>query len=165
MNPAPPDPSSAPSKPFKAEIFGRYYLVDQIATGGMAEIFKAKTFGHGGFENIVVIKKILSHISENPQFVRMFMDEAKITALLQHGNIVRIYDFGKLDKNYFIAMECVEGKDVKQLLRKLAERRKLIPREFAVYIAMEAAKGLDYAHKRTTLQGSALNIVHRDVSP
>ena len=133
--------------------------------GGMAEIFKAKTFGHGGFENVVVIKRILAHLSENPSFVKMFMDEAKITALLQHGNIVRIYDFGKIDRNYFIAMECVEGKDVKQVLRKLAERRKLIPREFAVYIAMEAAKGLDYAHKRTTLQGSPLDIVHRDVSP
>ncbi len=133
--------------------------------GGMAEIFKAKTFGHGGFENVVVIKRILAHLSENPSFVKMFMDEAKITALLQHGNIVRIYDFGKIDRNYFIAMECVEGKDVKQVLRKLAERRKLIPREFAVYIAMEAAKGLDYAHKRTTLQGAPLDIVHRDVSP
>lgn len=166
MNPAPPDPAtSAPSKPFKAEIFGRYYLVDQIATGGMAEIFKAKTFGHGGFENVVVIKKILSHISENPQFVRMFMDEARITARLQHANIIRIYDFGKFDKNYFITMECVEGKDVKMVLRKLAERRKLIPREFAVYIAMEAAKGLDYAHKHETNKGTALKIVHRDVSP
>jgi hypothetical protein len=95
----------------------------------------------------------------------MFLDEAKVTALLQHNNVVRIYDFGKLRENYFIAMECVEGKDVKLILRKLAERRKLLPREFAVYIAMEAAKGLDYAHKRTTLQGQPLDIVHRDVSP
>ncbi|HND32824.1 MAG TPA: protein kinase, partial [Myxococcota bacterium] len=156
MDPAQPSPSAdTPRAPgFTPEAFGRYYLVDRIAMGGMAEIFKAKTFGHGGFENVVVIKRILAHLSENPSFVKMFMDEAKITALLQHGNIVRIYDFGKIDRNYFIAMECVEGKDVKQVLRKLAERRKLIPREFAVYIAMEAAKGLDYAHKRTTLQGA-----------
>jgi serine/threonine protein kinase len=161
--PAPAAPAQQPS--FTPEAFGKYYLVDRIAMGGMAEIFKAKTFGVGGFENLLVIKRILAHLSENDQFVRMFMDEAKVSALLQNSNIVRIYDFGKLRTNYFIAMECVEGKDVKLILRKLAERRKLLPREFAVYIAMEAAKGLDYAHKRTTLQGQPLNIVHRDVSP
>lgn len=150
---------------FAPEVFGKYYLVDKIAVGGMAEIFKAKTFGAGGFEAVSVIKRILKHLSDNEQFVRMFMDEAKVSALLHHNNVVRIFDFGKQRDNYFIAMEYVEGKDVKQILRKLAERRKLLPQEFAVYIAMEAAKGLDYAHKRTTLQGAPLNIVHRDVSP
>ncbi len=167
MNPSVPASDRQPQKAaaFTPEAFGKYFLVDKIAMGGMAEIFKAKTFGHGGFENLLVIKRILSHLSDNEQFVRMFMDEAKVSALLQHNNVVRIYDFGKLRENYFIAMECVEGKDVKLILRKLAERRKLLPREFAVYIAMEAAKGLDYAHKRTTLQGQALEIVHRDVSP
>ena len=167
MDPVQPSaqPEAARPPAFAPEAFGRYYLIDRIAMGGMAEIFKAKTFGHGGFENILVIKRILTHLSEDQQFVRMFMDEAKITALLQHTNIVRIYDFGKIQSNYFIAMECVEGKDAKQILRKMAERRKLLPREFAVYITMEAAKGLDYAHKRTTLQGQPLNIVHRDVSP
>lgn len=149
---------------FRPEVFGRYYFVDKIAMGGMAEIFKAKTFGYGGFENVLAIKRILPHLSDNPQFVKMFMDEAKVTALLNHGNIVRIYDFGKIDRNYFISMECVEGKDVKQVLKKLTERRKTLPREFAVYIAMEAAKGLDFAHKRASNQGS-LGIVHRDVSP
>lgn len=150
---------------FAPEAFGRYFLVDRVAVGGMAEIFKAKTFGHGGFENTLVIKRILAHLSGNDQFVRMFMDEAKVSALLQHNNIVRIYDFGKIRENYFIAMEHVDGKDVKQILRKLAERRKILPVDFAVYVAQEAAKGLDYAHKRTTSQGQPLNIVHRDVSP
>jgi serine/threonine protein kinase len=168
MNPSAPvsdRPEPQKGAAFTPESFGKYFLVDKIAMGGMAEIFKAKSFGHGGFENLLVIKRILSHLSDNEQFVRMFMDEAKVSALLQHNNVVRIYDFGKLRENYFIAMECVEGKDVKLILRKLAERRKLLPREFAVYIAMEAAKGLDYAHKRTTLQGQPLSIVHRDVSP
>ena len=162
--PAPNDEGSS-AAPFNPEAFGKYYLIDRIAMGGMAEIFRAKSFGHGGFENLVVIKRILAHLSVNDQFVRMFMDEAKVSAVLQAANIVRIYDFGKIRENYFIAMECVEGKDVKLLLRKLAERRKLLPREFAVYIAMEAAKGLDYAHKRTAINGQPLNIVHRDVSP
>jgi serine/threonine protein kinase len=168
MNPSAPAsdrPDTERGTTFSPEAFGKYFLLDKVAMGGMAEIFRAKSFGHGGFENLLVIKRILSHLSANEQFVRMFMDEAKVSALLQHNNVVRIYDFGKLRDNYFIAMECVEGKDVKLILRKLAERRKVLPREFAVYIAMEAAKGLDYAHKRTTLQGQPLEIVHRDVSP
>ena len=95
----------------------------------------------------------------------MFIDEAKISVELQHPNIVQIYDFGRIAENYFIAMECVEGKDVKGILRKLAERRVMLPMEYAVYIAHEMCKGLDYAHKRTDMQGDPLGIIHRDVSP
>jgi len=145
--------------------FGRYFLIDKIAVGGMAEVFKAKSFSHGGFEKLLVIKRILQHLSENEEFVEMFIDEAKISVELQHPNIVQIYDFGRIADNYFIAMECVEGKDVKGILRKLAERRKMLPLEYAVYIAHEMCKGLDYAHKRTDMQGTPLGIVHRDVSP
>jgi serine/threonine protein kinase len=154
-----------PPRPPAPEAFGKYYLVDKIAVGGMAEIFKARTFGHGGFENLFVVKRILAHMSDNEQFVQMFLDEARVTALLQHANVVRVWEFGKIASNYFLAMDCVEGKDSKLILRKLFERRKMLPREFAVYIAMEAAKGLDYAHKKSTNAGQALHIVHRDVSP
>jgi serine/threonine protein kinase len=150
---------------FNPEVFGKYYLVDKIAVGGMAEIFKAKTFSHGGFEKLLVIKRILSHLSENEDFVSMFIDEAKISVSLQHANIVQIYDFGKLQENYFIAMEWIDGKDVKQMLRKLASRRKLLPEEFAVYIAHEACKALDFAHHKTDLAGRPMGIIHRDVSP
>jgi len=150
---------------FEPESFGRYYLVDKIAVGGMAEVFKAKSFSTGGFEKLLVIKRILENLSTNEEFVDMFIDEAKISVELQHPNIVQIYDFGQLGENYFIAMECVEGKDVKGILRKLAERRKLLPPEFAVYIAHEMAKGLDFAHKKTNLKGEDLGIIHRDISP
>ena len=150
---------------FQPESFGRYFLVDKVAVGGMAEVFKAKSFSTGGFEKLLVIKRILDHLSSNDEFVDMFIDEAKISVELQHPNIVQIYDFGQLGQNYFIAMECVEGKDVKGILRKLAERRKLLPPEFAVYIANEMCKGLDFAHKKTNLRGELLGIVHRDVSP
>jgi len=150
---------------FSPEAFGKYYLVDKIATGGMAEIFKAKSFSHAGFEKLLVIKRILQHHSENEDFVKMFIDEAKISVQLQHPNIVHIYDFGKLHSNCYIAMECVDGKDVKQILRKLAERRKYLPEEYAVYIAHDALSGLDYAHNKANLHGAALNIVHRDMSP
>jgi serine/threonine protein kinase len=151
--------------PFQPISFGRYFLIDKIAVGGMAEVFKAKSFSHGGFEKLLVIKRILQHLSDNNEFVEMFIDEAKISVELQHPNIVQIYDFGRIQENYFIAMECVEGKDVKDILRKLAEKRKLLPTEYSVYIAHEMCKGLDYAHKRTDMQGSPLGIVHRDVSP
>ena len=150
---------------FQPEPFGKYYLVDKVAVGGMAEIFKAKSFGHAGFEKLLVIKRILPHISENEEFVEMFKDEAKVSVALQHPNIVQTYDFGKVLDNWFIAMECVEGKDVKALLRKLAQRRRLLPIEFAVYLAHETAKGLDYAHRRQNLRGHELGIVHRDMSP
>jgi serine/threonine protein kinase len=150
---------------FEPQAFGRYYLVDKIAVGGMAEVFKAKSFSHGGFEKLQVIKRILQHHTDNAEFVEMFIDEAKISVELQNANIVQTYDFGKIRDNYYIAMECVEGKDVKAILRKLAERRKLLPPEFAASIAHEMCKGLDYAHKRTNARGEALGIVHRDISP
>jgi serine/threonine protein kinase len=150
---------------FAPEAFGKYYLVDKIAVGGMAEIFKAKSYSHGGFEKLLVIKRILGHLSDNEEFIEMFVDEAKISVTLQHPNIVQIYDFGRIRDNYFIAMECVEGRDIKGILRKLAERKKLLPVEFAVYIAHEMCKGLDYAHKKADNTGKCLNIVHRDISP
>jgi serine/threonine protein kinase len=131
----------------------------------MAEIFKAKSYSHGGFEKLLVIKRILGHLSDNDEFIEMFVDEAKISVTLQHPNIVQIYDFGRIRDNYFIAMECIEGRDIKGILRKLAERKKLLPVEFAVYIGHEMCKGLDYAHKKADNTGKCLNIVHRDISP
>ncbi|MEE2750624.1 MAG: serine/threonine-protein kinase [Myxococcota bacterium] len=150
---------------FTPEAFGKYYLVDKIAVGGMAEIFKAKSFSHAGFEKLLVIKRILQHHSENEEFVTMFIDEAKISAQLQHPNIVHVYDFGKLHANCYIAMECVEGKDAKRVLKKLSERRKLLPIEFALFIAHEVALALDHAHTKTNIEGQPLGIVHRDMSP
>jgi serine/threonine protein kinase len=150
---------------FSPQPFGKYVLVDKIATGGMAEIFKAQSFSHGGFEHLLVIKRILEHLSEDDEFVEMFIDEAKVSVALQHPNIVRIYDFGKLVNNYFIAMECVEGKDVRDLLRKLAKLRRLCPWRYSIYVALEASKGLQYAHTKSDMRGRPYRIVHRDMSP
>ncbi len=150
---------------FEPQGFGRYVLVDKIAVGGMAEVFKAKSFSEGGFEKLLVIKRILNHLSENEEFVEMFIDEAKISVELQHPNIVQIFDFGKSGDNWYIAMELVEGKDAKGILRRLARRRKLMPTEFAILIAHETCKGLDYAHKKADLRGAPLHIIHRDISP
>jgi serine/threonine protein kinase len=150
---------------FTPEVFGKYFLVDKIATGGMAEIFKAKTFSHGGFEHLLVIKRILAHLGDNEDFVEMFIDEAKVSVALQHANIIRIYDFGKILDNYFIAMEWVDGRDTRNLLKKLSRQRKFLPIEFAAFIAHETSKGLEYAHRKSDLGGHAYGIVHRDVSP
>jgi serine/threonine protein kinase len=152
-------------RPFVPEPFGKYYLLDRVAVGGMAEVFRAKSFGHSGFEKVVVIKKILDRFAEDPDFVEMFIDEAKLSVQLMHPNIAQIYDFGKILANYFISMEAVDGKDLKSLLRRLAERGERMPIEFACYIGHQAARGLDYAHKRSDQMGLPLNIVHRDVSP
>jgi serine/threonine protein kinase len=160
-----PPASSAPASGFTPQPFGKYFLVDKIATGGMAEIFKAKSYSHGGFEHLLVLKRILPHIGENEEFVEMFIDEAKVSVALVHANIVRIYDFGKILDNYFIAMECVDGKDCRNLLRKLARNRKWIPIHLAAFIAHETARGLQYAHAKTDLEGKPFGIVHRDISP
>ena len=144
--------------------FGRYFLIDKVAVGGMAEVFKAKSFSHGGFEKLLVIKRILQHLSDNESSSRCSSTKPRSPSSCSTP-IVQIYDFGRIAENYFIAMECVEGKDVKGILRKLAERRVMLPMEYAVYIAHEMCKGLDYAHKRTDMQGDPLGIIHRDVSP
>ncbi|HCH62989.1 MAG: hypothetical protein CL927_10165 [Deltaproteobacteria bacterium] len=150
---------------FEPTGFGRYVLVDKIAVGGMAEVFKAKSFSEGGFEKLLVIKRILQHLSENDDFVEMFIDEAKISVELQHPNIVQIFDFGKTGENWYIAMELVEGKDAKGILRRLARQRKLMPPKFALFIAHQTCKGLQYAHSKADLRGKPLHIIHRDISP
>ena len=156
---------NAPDVGVEPEVFGKYYLVDKVATGGMAEIFRAKTYSHGGFQQTLVIKRILKHLGDNEDFVEMFIDEAKLSVALQHANVIRIYDFGKLLDNYFIAMEWVDGKDVRNLLRKLAKNGDYLSIEMAAFIAYEACKGLHYAHTKTDLKGQPYHIIHRDVSP
>jgi serine/threonine protein kinase/tetratricopeptide (TPR) repeat protein len=150
---------------FTPRIYGKYYLIDRIAVGGMAEVYAAKSFSEGGFEKMLVIKRILSRYSENRSFVSMFIDEAKISVALQHANVVQVYDFGKIKDNYYLAMEWVDGRDLKRLSRCLKERRESLPQDFAVYIAHEICKGLDYAHKLRDYKGAPMGIVHQDISP
>ena len=150
---------------FTPRIYGKYYLIDRIAVGGMAEIYAAKTFSTAGFAKTLVIKRILSRYSENKSFVSMFIDEAKISVSLQHSNIVQVYDFGKIKDNYYLAMEWVDGRDVKRLFNKLVARREVMTQDYAVFLAYEACKALDYAHRLKNYKGEQLNIVHQDISP
>jgi len=130
----------------------------------MAEIFRSKNVGAAGFEREIAIKRILPHFTEDENFVRMFIDEATIAAKLHHANIVQIFDFDQVEETYFIAMEYVEGRDLKQTMKKSRKSDAPVGVWQTVYIAMEVAKALHYAHSRTH-KGRPLNIVHRDVSP
>ena len=150
---------------FAPEAFGKYYLVDPLAVGGMAEVFRAKTFGEAGFEKVLVVKRILEKFATDQAFIDMFIDEAKLSVQLTHPNIVQIFDFGKIEGDYFIAMEAVEGKDLKSLLRRQAKLGEHMPIEIACVVAHQAAKGLHHAHERSDSVGLPLNIVHRDISP
>jgi len=144
--------------------FGKYVLLRRIAVGGMAEIFKAKVGGAEGFEKDLVIKRILSHFNEDPTFVQMFVDEARLTAKLQHPNVVQIFDFDIQDGQYYIAMEYIEGKDLGDLLTAAKEQGDKLSVTQVAFIATEVAKGLQHAHTKED-KGQLLNIVHRDVTP
>lgn len=161
----PPAVVKAPAPLSSGTPFGQYQLESLIATGGMAEVYRARMQGVEGFQKIVAIKRILSHLTDNDEFVTMFIDEAKLAAQLQHPNIIHIYDLGKIDKSYYIAMEFIDGRDLRSILRTLEEQQRRMPVPLAVHIASRLAAALDYAHRKRDLQGSAMALVHRDVSP
>jgi len=146
--------------------FGKYELLDRIAAGGMAEIFKARYSPAQGVTKQVVIKKILPHYAANKAFIGMFINEARIAIGLSHGNIAQVFDFGDIDGDYFLAMELVDGPPLSKVLKRgKALGIHHLPPEFAIFIAIEVLKGLHYAHTRLDEQGRPLKIVHRDVSP
>ncbi len=146
-------------------LFGRYQLLERIARGGMAEVFKAKSYGVEGFEKVVVLKRILPELALNQSFVDMFLHEARLSVALSHANIVQVFDLGREEDTYFIAMEYVLGSDLAQSLRRCRRDGRAVPVEVAVLIACEVARALDYAHRRKDARGRNLGIVHRDISP
>ncbi len=145
--------------------YGSYVLLEKVATGGMAELFKAKRRGVQGFQKIVAIKRILSHLVDNEDFVTMFIDEAKLAAQLNHPNIAQIYDLGKIDKSFYIAMEYVEGYDLRNIFKECQKKKVFMPEPLVLYVASKILSALDYAHRKKGLDMKDLKIVHRDVSP
>jgi len=145
--------------------FGQYVLLEKIATGGMAEVWKARMRGVEGFQKIVAIKKILPHLSDNQDFIEMFVDEAKLAAQLNHNNIIHIYDLGKIQSSYYIAMEYIDGYDLKNILKKAQERDQPLSVEIALFVASKIAAALDYAHRKRDFEDKEMGLVHRDVSP
>jgi TonB family protein len=160
-----PDTHIEEDEPSDGTKFGQYVLLEKIAAGGMAEVWKARMRGVEGFQKIVAIKKILPHLSDNQDFIEMFVDEAKLAAQLNHNNIIHIYDLGKIQSSYYIAMEYVDGHDLKTILRRGEERDQPMQVELALFIASKVAAALDYAHRKHDFEGKDLGLVHRDVSP
>ncbi|MEA3548051.1 MAG: protein kinase [Thermodesulfobacteriota bacterium] len=150
---------------FQKIRLGKYILLDKLAVGGMAELYRAMITGVQGFEKLIAIKKILPHLASEEELVRSFIDEAKLAALLHHQNVVQIYDFGSLGESYFIAMEYLVGKDCRIIKSKSKEKNLPLELQNALFIVSRICAGLDYAHKLKDFQGKPLNLVHRDISP
>ncbi|WP_208721647.1 serine/threonine protein kinase, partial [Corallococcus aberystwythensis] len=150
----------------EGDVFGRYELVSWLGRGGMAETWRAQLVGDAGVTKPVLIKKVLPEFANDEAFTSMFISEARISATLSHGNVAQVFDFGRVDSEYFLAMEFVDGQPLHRVLKR-AVRSELggLPIPVAVFVAMEMCRGLHYAHTRTDSSGRALGIVHRDISP
>ena len=144
---------------------GRYELIARLAVGGMAEVYLARHGELSGFKTLVVVKKVLPHLAENPEFISMFLDEARIASMLDHPNVVRIVEVGRAESDYFLAMELVQGKPLASLIRRATERGEAIEPKLAALIMAQAAAGLHHAHGVSDAEGHPLGLVHRDVSP
>lgn len=144
---------------------GKYLLLEHVNQGGMADVFLAKTFGFGGADQLIALKCIRPEVQADASFISMFVDEAKLSALLSHANIAKTYELGRINDSYFIAMEYVSGRDLRALIDRARARGAEIPVGLALFIVASVLEGLDYAHRKSDLKGAALNIVHSDVSP
>jgi eukaryotic-like serine/threonine-protein kinase len=154
-----------PGAPGPLGRLGRYALTELLGVGGMAEVFKARASGPGGFERTVVVKRILPANCGDPEFVRMFMAEAKILGMLHHPNVVQAYDFGEADGTLFLVLEFVDGPSLARLLRGLRRARRSMPPAVAAHFAYEVCRALDYVHNLRGADGEPLHVIHRDVTP
>jgi serine/threonine protein kinase len=146
------------------EVFGKYHLLEKIATGGMAEVWRARSYGLAGFEKILVIKRVLDTLAKDEEFIRLFIDEARIASQLLHVNIVQVFDLGEVGGSYYMAMEYVHGLDLARLYSR-ARRLGFFPVPIALFIISEVLKALQFAHEQTDDNGLQLGIVHCDISP
>jgi len=158
--------ASAPApSDFKPHLFGKFFLLQRLAVGGMAEIYRARVVGAAGFEKELVVKRILPNRAQDQGFISMLVNEAKLTVQLTHNNIAQISECGIIDGNYFIAMELVNGVSMKEVMHAFSRTGTTISPEQAIFMVLQLLQGLDHAHKKTDAQGHPLQIVHCDVSP
>lgn len=162
--PVPVEALAAASGALPAQL-GRYELLERIGAGGMAEVYRAVMQGPEGFRRELVVKRVLPQLTTRRGFRQMFVNEAKISALLAHPNIVQIFEFGEADGSYFIAMESVRGVTLREALVKLRKQDRVMPTLPAAEIVREVLLGLDYAHNLQGPDGQTLQIIHRDISP
>jgi serine/threonine protein kinase len=145
---------------------GRYLLEELLATGGMAEIYRARLQQPvESASKELVIKRVLPHLARNREFIELFLDEARISVPLSHGNIAQVFELGQEGEDYFLVMEYVRGRDLEAVLQRLRARGERMPIPLAVFVASEAARGLDYAHAFRDADDRPAGIVHRDMSP
>jgi serine/threonine-protein kinase len=149
----------------KTVRFGRYLLERRLAIGGMAEVFLGRIEGPEGFQKKVVVKRILPHLQDDDNHVKMFLDEARLAARFDHPNLIQVYELARIEDQYCLAMEYIEGEDVAAILDESLRLGRQIPVDIAAYIVSSAAEGLHYVHELTTENGDPLNVVHRDISP
>jgi serine/threonine-protein kinase len=148
----------------RGERLGKYEILSEIGRGGMAELYLARTAGIEGFEKLVALKRILPHHADDPDFVDMFLDEARLAARLNHPNIAQVYDIGEHGGSYFFAMEYLHGRDLSHVLKTAAEQGRGMSLDKALTIVTQVAAGLQHAHDVVDSDGTPLNLVHRDVS-
>ena len=160
-----PGAASPPRTVKKPTPFGKYFLLERINVGGMAEVFRAKAFGVEGFERLVAVKRILPNIAEDKEFIRMFIEEAKLSVQLNHANIAQIFDLGVVESSYYIALEHVHGRDLRGIFDRCRQGGEPMPVAQACFVVMKVCEGLDYAHNKRDQGGRELSLVHRDVSP
>ena len=156
---------SARLRPFEPIQFGRYTLVHPLSTGGMGEIYLARMSGAQGFEKLCVIKKLLPELAEDPDFVQRFVNEAKTLVKLSHGSIAQVLDMGLHEGDPYIALEFVDGKDLRKVISRERERDRTLPLVFSLYVMGRVLDALAYAHRKRDEQDREINLVHRDVSP
>jgi len=152
--------------PFQTnQRFGQYTLVSPIAVGGMAEVWLAKLDGPQGFQKKVALKRMTGTLAEQPQFVSLFLDEARLMSGLTHPNIAQVYELGERDESFYVAMEFIDGQTVQHLMRAVTKATDRLPMALAVKIGRDVADALHYAHTKVDENGNPLNVIHRDVSP
>ena len=158
-------PSRANLRPFKPTPFGRYTLLLPLSTGGMGEIFLARLEGAQGFEKLCVIKRILPHLAEDPEFVARFVNEAKTLVKLSHGAIAQVLDMGVVGNQPYLALEHIDGKDLRRVAARMRDKNLPMPLTFVLYVMSRVLDALAYAHRKRDEDEKEIGLVHRDVSP
>lgn len=149
----------------EARAQSSYRITERIESGGMAEVFRGEAISVAGFKKQVAIKRVLPHLASNEKFIRMFLDEARLSARLSHANIVQVFDIGRVENTYFIVMELIDGVNLKHLVESLRNKNRAFPTALACHIAIKVCEGLQYAHHLHDSDNQDLHIVHRDISP
>src|SRR4051794_20033242 len=155
-----------PAEPDQAEEqFGPYLVYERLGVGGMATVHRAPEQGAEGFERVVALKRLLPHLAEDASFIKSFVREAKLASLLNHVNIVQIYELGRVGTEYFISMEYIEGRDLRRILRHARKVTGPPPLHITVGLMLQLCEALDYAHNKADDEGHPMGLVHRDISP